>query len=62
LTDEQKRLFETYIKQNYAKELENPLFVPRNYGTTPQPLPMVMRRLGRIRVCSMTVNLPTYLA
>lgn len=26
MTDEPKRLFETYIKQNYAKELENPLF------------------------------------
>jgi RHS repeat-associated protein len=26
LTDEQKRLFETYVQQNYAEELKNPLF------------------------------------
>gem|GEM_PF-3952246 len=26
MTDEQKRLFETYVKQNYPKKLENPLF------------------------------------
>jgi RHS repeat-associated protein len=26
LTDEQKRLFETYVQKNYAEELENPLF------------------------------------
>ena len=26
LTDEQKRLFETYVKQNHAEELKNPLF------------------------------------
>jgi hypothetical protein len=26
LTDEQRRLFETYVQQNYAEELKNPLF------------------------------------
>lgn len=26
LTDEQKRLFETYVQKNYAEELKNPLF------------------------------------
>jgi hypothetical protein len=62
LTDEPKSLFETYVKQNYAKELENPLFSAEKLWKDSAAVANGDAAAGPNSVCSMTVNLPTSLA